>query len=61
VGTVLDSPRQVEVLDDGRWVSGWLEAYRRDGDVWLAMRDTVGVGMTYLQWRSEAEVRRTVS
>jgi hypothetical protein len=30
------------------------------GDEWRAMvRYTAGVGMTYLQWRSDAEVRST--
>jgi hypothetical protein len=26
--------RPVEVLHGGRWVTGWLEAYRHDGDGW---------------------------
>ena len=29
--------RPVEVLHERRWVSGWLEAYRRDGEGWRAM------------------------
>jgi hypothetical protein len=50
--------RPVEVLHEGRWVSGWLEAYRRDGEGWRAMvRYSAGVGMQYLQWREEAQVR----
>ena len=38
--------RPVEVLHDGRWVPGWVEAYRRDGDGWRAcVRYSAGVGM----------------
>ena len=52
--------RPVEVLHDGRWVTGWLEAYRRDGEGWRAcVRYRAGVGLQYLQWRSAAEVRRS--
>ena len=51
--------RPVEVPHDGRWVTGWLEAYRRDGDGWRAcVRNSAGVGMQHVQWRGEAEVRR---
>ena len=50
--------RPVEVLHDGRWLPGWLEAYRRDGDKWRAcVRYSAGVGMQYVQWRGEADVR----
>lgn len=59
MGTLLDAPRPVEVLHDGRWLVGWLLAYRRDADGWRAyVRYAAGVGMTFLQWRGEAEVRR---
>jgi hypothetical protein len=51
--------RPVEVLHDGRWVSGWLEAYRRDGQGWRAcVSYRTTPGMQYLQWHSDAEVRR---
>jgi hypothetical protein len=51
--------RPVEVLHEGRWVTGWLEAYRRDGRGWRAMvRYSAGPGMQYLQWRQESNVRR---
>ena len=57
---VLDNPRPVEVLHDGRWLHGWLKAYRRDGDAWRGLvdyRDPVSLGH-WLQWRPGRELRR---
>jgi hypothetical protein len=49
----------VEVLHDGRWYSGWLEAVRRDEDGWRGfVRFTAGADATHLLWFGEAEVRR---
>lgn len=54
-----DLPRAVEVLHEGRWCPGVLEAVQRDGDGWRAfVRYRVAVGSTFLQWRDGAEVRR---
>jgi hypothetical protein len=60
MSTVLANPsRPIEVLHDGQWVSGWLEASRPDDESWLGMvRYSTTPGAQYLQWRSEAEVRR---
>jgi hypothetical protein len=36
--TLLANPsRPVQVLHDGDWVSGWLEAYRHDPGGWVDM------------------------
>jgi hypothetical protein len=58
--TMLANPsRPVQVLHNGHWVGGWLEAYRRDPEGWRGMvRYSTTPGAQYLQWRSEAEVRR---
>jgi hypothetical protein len=51
--------RPVEVLHEGAWVAGWLEAYRRDPDGWRGMvRYSTKPGATYLHWRTQGEVRR---
>lgn len=53
-------PRPVEVLHEGRWYPGWLEAvWRGGGDGWRAyVRYRVAVGSTFVQWRASGEVRR---
>jgi hypothetical protein len=49
--------RPVEVLHAGAWVTGWLEAYRRDDEGWRAMvRYTTAQGMQYLQWRPAEQI-----
>jgi hypothetical protein len=57
--TMLANPsRPVEVLHDGAWVNGWLEAYRRDADEWRGMvRYTPTPGGQYLQWRPADQLR----
>jgi hypothetical protein len=36
---------------DERWYDGWLQAWRRGGNDWLAyVRYSVGVGMMHLEW-----------
>ncbi|MDQ4084702.1 MAG: hypothetical protein M3165_02705 [Actinomycetota bacterium] len=58
-GLVADLPRPVEVLHDGRWCLGVLEAVQRDDGRWRAfVRYRVAPGSTFLQWRDGAEVRR---
>jgi hypothetical protein len=59
--TVLANPsRPVQVLHDGRWVSGWLEAYRREADGWRGkVRYTPPApGMQFLQWRPADQMRQ---
>ncbi len=54
-------PRPVEVLHDGVWCRGWLEAYRQDTGGWHGyVRYAVAPGRRYLQWRDAAELRRAV-
>ena len=49
----------VEVLHDGQWVSGWLEAYRRDPEGWRGMvRYSPSPGAQYLQWRPAEQIRQ---
>jgi|SwirhirootsSR2_FD_contig_21_23192098_length_260_multi_2_in_0_out_0_1 hypothetical protein len=59
-GTVtLQQRRPVQVLHEGRWLDGWLEAYRREPSEWRGcVRYSAGVGMTCYQWRGESELRR---
>lgn len=47
-----DDAKLVEVLlDDGRRVEGWLEAWRQDGDGWRGwVRYSTGVAETRLGW-----------
>jgi hypothetical protein len=48
----------VQVLDDGAWVTGWLEAYRRESDLWRGMvRYSPHPGAQYLQWRPADQLR----
>ena len=55
---ILDQRRPVQVLHDGRWLDGWLEAYRREASGWRAcVRYSAGVGQTYYQWRHESQLR----
>jgi hypothetical protein len=56
-------PRPVVVLHDGRWLSGWLLAARRDaGEPWRGLvRYTVAPGMQYYHRRDESELRRNES
>jgi hypothetical protein len=43
-------PRLVEVLADDEWRPGFLEAWRRDGDSWVAyVRYMVEPGMRHLE------------
>lgn len=54
-----DLPRPVQVLHDGRWYDGWLEAVRRDEDGWRGfVRYTVNVGATHVLWFGEDRIRR---
>jgi hypothetical protein len=57
---ILASPPQpVEVLHNGAWVTGWLEAYRRERDGWRAMvRFSPSPGAPYLQWRPAEQLRQ---
>jgi hypothetical protein len=55
-------PRQVEVLHDGRWLTGTLLAARRDaGGPWRGLvhyfDPTVCLG--WYHWRPESELRRS--
>ncbi len=51
-------PRPVRVLHDGRWVTGTLYEARREDGRWKGfVRYTVDVGMGYVQWRWEDELR----
>ena len=55
-----DLPRPVEVLHNGKWYHGWLEAtYRDDNGRWHAfVRYRIPeTGLQYLQWRDQDEVR----
>ena len=54
-------PRQIDVLHDGRWLSGWLLAARQDpGGPWRGLvRYTAAPGMQYYHWRDASELRRT--
>jgi hypothetical protein len=60
MGTALANPsRPVEVLHDGAWVSGWLEAYRRGDAGWRGMvRYSPTLGAQYLQWRPADQIRQ---
>ena len=54
-----DLPRAVEVLHQGRWYRGMLEAVRRDDGGWRGfVRFKVGPNATHLLWFDEAELRR---
>ncbi len=52
--------RPVEVLHNGSWHRGRVEAMYRDGDGrWHAfVRYSVAPGRQFLQWRDEDEVRK---
>ena len=51
-------PRLVEVLAGDTWHPGFLEAWRRDGDGWLAyVRYIKGPGMRHLMWVAAQRVR----
>jgi hypothetical protein len=58
--TMLANPsRPVQVLHDGQWVGGWLEAYRRDDEGWRAMvRYCPEPDAQYLQWRPAEQIRQ---
>lgn len=47
-------------LKDGRWVDGWLEAYRKDDDGWRGwVRYTTGLAETRMRWFTEDHIRAT--
>lgn len=51
-------PRPVQVLHEGRWVDGQLEAVNRIGGAWRGLvRYSVAPGLRHLQWRPESELR----
>ncbi len=53
-----DDVKLVEVLlDDGRRVEGWLEAWRKDRDGWRGfVRCSTGLAETRLGWFTEAQL-----
>ena len=54
-----DRVREVQILVDGTWHVGDLEAYRRDRDGWRGfVRWSVGPGLTHLGWFGEDRLRR---
>ena len=56
---ILPERRPVQVLHEGRWLDGWLEAYRLDASGWRGcVRYSARVGMTYYQSRPDTELRR---
>jgi hypothetical protein len=56
----VDPPRCVQVRRGEGWYGGWLQAWRRDGDGWLAyVRYSVGVGMQHLEWVGVERVKPT--
>jgi hypothetical protein len=58
--TFLANPsRPVEVLHNGAWVTGWLEACRRDPDGLRGMvRYSPDPGCQFLQWRPAEQIRQ---
>ena len=55
---IVRPPRLVEVLTDDVWRPGFLEAWRRVGDSWVAyVRYMVGPGMRHLTWVTAKRVR----
>ena len=49
------------LLEDGRQVDGWLEAWRKDPDGWRGwVRHSTGVGETYVGWFGEDQLTPTV-
>lgn len=52
--------RAVEVLVDGQWTAGELEAYRQDGDgAWRGwVRWAAGVGQNRVDWFGEDRLRK---
>jgi hypothetical protein len=53
-----DLPRPVEVLHEGTWRSGALEALNHRGGRWRGMvRYSAEPGSTYLHWRDQDEIR----
>ena len=56
-------PRPIDVLHDGRWLSGWLLAARQDpGGPWRGLvRYTAAPGVQYYHWRGESDLRRPES
>ncbi len=53
-----DHVREVQVLVDGTWHVGDLEAYRHDRDGWRGfVRWSVGPGLTRLGWHPEQRLR----
>jgi len=55
---VLDDPRPVQVLRDGRWYDGDLTAYRQDRAWWGMVRFVVAVGRMHWHWKHENALRR---
>jgi hypothetical protein len=53
-----DHTRPVQVLVDGEWLDGWLEAVRRDDDGrwWGWVRWSVGVGLLHVGWFGEGAI-----
>jgi hypothetical protein len=54
-------PRPVDVLQEGRWLSGWLLAARQDpAGPWRGLvRYTAAPGLQYYHWRDETELRHS--
>lgn len=54
-----DDIRHVQVrLDDGIWVDGDLEVYRKVEGVWSGqVRYSVGVGQQHIEWFEEGRIR----
>ena len=51
-------PRRVEVVHEGFWYEGWVEAVRRDEAGWWGfVCYTVAPGRRYLQWRPQEQLR----
>lgn len=54
-------PQLVEVLNDGIWRPGQLEAWRKDGAHWSAyVRYSVATGMQHLGWVRADMVRKSL-
>lgn len=57
-----DDVRPVEVLVEGSWLAGELEAYRRDRETWRGwVRWSTGIGENRLDWFDQRQLRRGAS